>query len=88
MTFLGWFVVFNKLIPTNIYGHFELFYVPKQKNTLVEGLVLCPTDNFRKSFELGEHGIGGGSPLKRTRVKIVVRDECFDFLHKLFHALK
>jgi hypothetical protein len=34
-----WLLLFlNKRIPTNIYGHFELFLFPSQKITLVEGL--------------------------------------------------
>jgi len=38
MTFVGWFVVFNKRIPPNVYRHFELFYRSNEKITLLGGL--------------------------------------------------
>ena len=32
----------------------------------------CPRDNFRKSLDLAEDGVGGGGPLERTGVAVVM----------------
>ena len=52
------------------------------------GLVWCPADNFGKSFELGENGVGGRCPFEGARVQVVMRDEGFDLLYEVFDAAK
>ena len=45
--------------------------------------MLCPTDNFRKTFEFAEDGVGGGRPGKGSGMKVVVLDESVDALDEL-----
>ena len=54
----------------------------------VNRLVWCPADNFGKSFELGENGVGGRCPFEGARVQVVMRDEGFDLLYEVFDAAK
>ena len=43
----------------------------------------CPINSSTNSFEFGEDGVGGGSPLERLRMGVVVSDELLDLAHQL-----
>jgi len=45
--------------------------------------VLCPADNFAKSFDLGEDGLGSGSPHEGLGMLIPVRHKAFDLAAQL-----
>ena len=51
-------------------------------------LVLCPADNFAKSFEFGEDGVGGCGPHEWLRMGIVVGDEPLDLAHQVWKWLE
>ena len=51
-------------------------------------LVLCPADNFAKSFEFGEDGVGGSGPHEGLGVLIVVFNELMDFALQIGHGVE
>jgi hypothetical protein len=51
-------------------------------------LVLCPADNFAKSFEFGQDGFGRSGPHEGPGVLIVVFDELMDFAFQVRHPVE
>ena len=51
-------------------------------------LVLCPADNFAKSFEFGKDGVGRCGPHEGPGVLIVVFDELMDFAFQVGHRVE
>ena len=51
-------------------------------------LVSCPLNNFIKSLDFLQDGIGGRCPCEGVGIGVVLRDECLDALDELRHAFE
>jgi hypothetical protein len=50
--------------------------------------VLCPINEFTKTLEFFEDGVGGGGPGERALVSVVMDDVAVDFVDQVAHAFE